>query len=199
MSINLVKGQKIDLTKNNSSLKKLLVGLGWDPVKQERKGLFGFGASAPDVDVDASVIMLRNDKLVGKDDVIFFGNLRSRCGGVIHTGDNLTGDGDGDDEQILVDLSKIPQDVNKLIFVTNIYDCVKRKQSFGMIQNAFIRIADNNTNNNIAKFNLTEDYNGKTALVVGELYRYNGEWKFNAIGEGTQDTGLGEMINKYRY
>lgn len=198
MSINLVKGQKIDLTKNNSTLKKLIVGLGWDPVKQVKRGLFGFGASNPDVDVDASVLMLRNDRLTSKEDLIYFGNLRSRCGGVIHTGDNLTGDGDGDDEQIIVDLSLIPQDVNKLIFVTNIYQCIERKQSFGMIENAFIRIADYNNNQNIAMFNLTENYNGRTALIVGEVYRHNGEWKFAAIGEGTQDTGLGNMAEKYR-
>jgi tellurium resistance protein TerD len=196
MSISLVKGQKIDLTKNNSGLKKMLVGLGWDPVKQEKRGFFGLGSPLPDVDVDASVIMLRNDKLAGKEDVVYFGNLKSRCGGVTHMGDNLTGGGDGDDEQILIDLSKIPQEVNKLIFVTNIYECIKRKQSFGMIQNAFIRIADD-SNKNIAMFNLTEDYNGKTGLIVGELYRHNGEWKFNAIGEGTQDTGLGDMLRKY--
>lgn len=196
MSISLVKGQKIDLTKNNSGLKKLLVGLGWDPVKQGKKGFFGLGSSAPDVDVDASVIMLRNDKLVSKEDLVYFGNKNSRCGGVIHTGDNLTGGGDGDDEQILIDLSKIPQDVNKIIFVTNIYECIKRKQSFGMIENAFIRIADD-SNKNIAMFNLTEDYNGKTALIVGELYRHNNEWKFNAIGEGTQDISLSDMLKKY--
>jgi stress response protein SCP2 len=198
MSINLVKGQKIDLTKNNSGLKKILVGLGWDPVKQGKKGFFSLGSSAAEVDVDASVIMLRNDKLASKEDLVYFGNKNSKCGGVIHNGDNLTGGGDGDDEQILIDLTKIPQDVNKLIFVTNIYECIKRKQSFGMIQNAFIRIADNNNNSqNIAMFNLTENYNGKTALVVGELYRYNSEWKFNAIGEGTQDTCLSDMVNKY--
>lgn len=196
MGINLVKGQKIDLTKNNRGLKKLLVGLGWDAVKQEKKSFFSFGAPPADVDVDASVIMLRKEKLVSKDDLIYFNNLKSKCGGVIHTGDNLTGDGDGDDEQILIDLSKIPQDVDKLIFVTNIYQCIERKQNFGMIQNAFIRIADDN-NQNIAMFNLTYDYNGKTGLVVGELYRHNGEWKFNAIGEGTQDTCLGDMANKY--
>lgn len=198
MSINLVKGQKIDLTKNNSTLKKLIVGLGWDPIKQERRGLFGFSSSAPNVDVDASVVMLRDDRLVNKEDLIYFGNLQSRCGGVIHTGDNLTGDGNGDDEQILVDLSKIPQDVNKLIFVTNIYDCINRDQSFGMIENAFIRIADYNNNQNIARFNLTEDYNGKTALIVGEVYRHNGEWKFAALGQGTQDTCLSDIANKYR-
>lgn len=198
MSINLVKGQKIDLTKNNNTLKKLIVGLGWDPVKQAKRGLFGFGASNNNVDVDASVLMLRNDRLVSKEDLIYFNNLKSKCGGVIHTGDNLTGDGDGDDEQIIVDLSLIPQDVNKLIFVTNIYKCTERKQSFGMIENAFIRIADYNNNQNIAMFNLTEDYNGRTALVVGEVYRHNGEWKFAAIGEGTQDTGLGDMAERYR-
>jgi len=196
MSISLVKGQKIDLTKNNSGLKKLLVGLGWDPVKQGKKGFFGLGSSAPDVDVDASVIMLRNDKLLSKEDLIYFGNKNSKCGGVIHTGDNVTGGGDGDDEQILIDLSKIPQDVNKIVFVTNIYECIKRKQSFGMIENAFIRIADD-SNKNIAMFNLTEDYNGKTALIVGELYRHNNEWKFNAIGEGTQDISLTDMLKKY--
>ena len=196
MSISLVKGQKIDLTKNNSGLKKMLVGLGWDPVKQGKKGFFGFGSSAPDIDVDASAIMLRNDKLVGKEDLIYFGNKNSKCGGVIHTGDNTTGGGDGDDEQILIDLTKIPQEVNKLIFVTNIYECIKRKQSFGMIENAFIRIADD-SNKNIAMFNLTEDYNGKTALIVGELYRHNNEWKFNAIGEGTQDISLTDMLKKY--
>ncbi|AQS08574.1 stress response protein SCP2 [Clostridium saccharobutylicum] len=197
MSINLVKGQKIDLTKNNNTLKKLIVGLGWDPVKQEKKGFFNLGSSKPDVDVDASVLMLRNNRFIIKEDLIYFGNLKSKCGGVIHAGDNLTGDGHGDDEQILVDLSKIPHDVNKLIFVTNIYQCIERKQSFGMIENAFIRIADYNNNQNIAMFNLTEDYNGKTALIIGEVYRHNNEWKFAAIGEGTQDTCLGDMAEKY--
>ncbi|WML36892.1 TerD family protein [Clostridium sp. OS1-26] len=197
MAINLVKGQKIDLTKNNSGLKKLLVGLGWDPIKQEKKGFLGFGSSQADMDIDASVIMLRNDKLVDKGDIIYFGNLRSRCGGVAHMGDNLTGGGDGDDEQILIDLSKIPQDVNKLMFVTNIYNCIKRKQHFGMVKNAFIRIADSSNNQNIAMFNLTEDYTDKTALVVGSVYRHSGEWKFAALGEGTQDPSLSDMASKY--
>lgn len=196
MAINLVKGQKIDLTKNNSSLTSLLVGLGWDPVKKS-SGLLGMFKSAPDIDVDASVFMLRNDKFVDKNDLIFFGNLQSRCGGVRHTGDNLTGDGDGDDEQIIVELSKIPQDVNKLVFVTNIYDCIKRKQHFGMIENAFIRVADNKTGADIARYNLSDDYNGSTALIVAEVYRHNGEWKFAAIGQGTNDAGLGDMMRKY--
>lgn len=196
MAINLVKGQKIDLTKNNSSLTSLLIGLGWDPVKKSN-GFLGMFSSAPDVDVDASVFMLRNDKLVDKNDLIFFGNLQSRCGGVRHTGDNLTGDGDGDDEQIIVELSRIPQDVNRLVFVTNIYECVKRKQHFGMIKNAFIRVADNKTGVDIAKYNLSDDYNGFTGLIVAEVYRHNGEWKFAAVGQGTNDTGLGDMMRKY--
>ena len=119
MSISLVKGQRIDLTKNNAGLKNLLVGLGWDPV-EVKHGLFGKKKTA-DIDLDASVLMLKNDKLQNKDDLIYFGNLKSKCGGVIHTGDNLTGEGDGDDEQILIDLSKINKDVNKLVFVINIY------------------------------------------------------------------------------
>lgn len=196
MAINLVKGQKIDLTKNNSGLKKLLVGLGWDPVKQG-KGFLGFGTSKPNIDIDSSVIMLRNDKIKSNSDIIFFGNLKSACGGVNHMGDNLTGGGEGDDEQILVDLSRIPQDVNKLRFIVNIYECIKRKQHFGMIQHAFIRVADGNNNQNIAMYNLTDDYNGKTALVVGEVYRHNGEWKFAAIGEGTNDTCISDMAKQY--
>lgn len=196
MAINLVKGQKIDLTKGNSSLTSLLVGLGWDPVKKS-KGFFGLLNSGPDIDVDASVFMLRNDRFVDKKDLVFFGNLQSKCGAVRHTGDNITGDGDGDDEQIIVDLSRIPQDVNKLVFVTNIYDCVRRKQHFGMIENAFIRIADNKTGKDIARYNLSDDYTGSTALIVAEVYRHNGEWKFAAIGQGTNDTGLGDMMKRY--
>lgn len=196
MSINLVKGQKIDLTKNNSSLTSLLVGLGWDPVKKS-SGLLGMFKSAPDIDVDASVFMLRNDKFVDKNDLIFFGNLQSRCGGVRHTGDNITGDGDGDDEQIIVELSRIPQDVNKLVFVTNIYDCIKRKQHFGMIENAFIRVADNKTGTEVARYNLSDDYSGSTGLIVAEVYRHNNEWKFAAVGQGTNDAGLGDMMKRY--
>lgn len=198
MAINLVKGQKIDLTKNNSGLSSLLIGLGWDPVKASG-GLLGLFSSSNNnnIDVDASVIMLRNDKFSNKNDIIYFGNLKSRCGSVIHTGDNLTGDGDGDDEQILVELSKIPSDVSRLIFVINIYDCIKRRQHFGMIQNAFVRVADRRTNKDIAIYNLTDNYNGNTALTVAEVYRHNGEWKFAAIGQGTNDASLSDMLKKY--
>ena len=196
MSISLVKGQRIDLTKNNTGLKNLLVGLGWDPVEVKR-GLFGKKKVA-DIDLDASVIMLKDDKLQNKDDLIYFGNLKSKCGGVIHTGDNLTGEGDGDDEQILIDLSKINKDVNKLVFVINIYACESRKQDFGMIKNAYIRIADNSSKKELIKYNLTDNYSGKTALIVGEVYKHNGEWKFAALGEGTSHVRLSDIAADYK-
>ena len=142
--------------------------------------------------------MLKNDKLQNKDDLIYFGNLKSKCGGVIHTGDNLTGEGDGDDEQILIDLSKINKDVNKLVFVINIYACESRKQDFGMIKNAYIRIADNSSKKELIKYNLTDDYSGKTALIVGEVYKHNGEWKFAALGEGTNHIRLSDIAADYR-
>lgn len=196
MSISLVKGQRIDLTKNNTGLKNLLVGLGWDPVEVKR-GLFGKKKVA-DIDLDASVIMLKDDKLQNKDDLIYFGNLKSKCGGVIHTGDNLTGEGDGDDEQILIDLSKIDKEVNKLVFVINIYACESRKQDFGMIKNAYIRIADNSSKKELIKYNLTDNYSGKTALIVGEVYKHNGEWKFAALGEGTSHVRLSDIAADYK-
>lgn len=193
LAISLAKGQKIDLTKGNAGLSSLLIGLGWDPVK--KKGFFGM--KTPDIDCDASVIMLNEaGKLESKHDVVYFGNLTSQCGSVRHTGDNLTGDGDGDDEQILIDLHKIPARIHSLQFVVNIYQAVQKRQDFGMIENAFIRIVDNKTNAELAHFNLTENYSGYTALIPGEIYRHNGEWKFNAIGQGTRDTSIGEIANK---
>ena len=192
MSINLKKGQKIDLKKSNPGLSTVRVGLGWDPVNQGGgflKSLFGSGNA--DIDCDASVFLLNKDSK--PIDLIYFGNLRTRNDSIIHTGDNLTGEGEGDDEVILVDLDRIDPKVDKLLFVVNIYDCVRRGQDFGMIQNAYIRITDAKNNSEIARYNLSEDYRGKTGLLVGLMYRYNGTWKFNAIGEGTRDTGLNDM------
>lgn len=192
MSINLKKGQKIDLKKSNPGLSEIKVGLGWDPVKQSGgflKSLFGSGNA--DIDCDASIFLL--DKNSNPIDLVYFGNLRTQNDSIIHTGDNLTGDGDGDDEVILVDLERVSDKVDKLLFVVNIYDCIRRKQHFGMIQNAYIRIIDVKGRNEIAKYNLSDDYNLKTALLVGEIYRHNGTWKFSAIGEGTNDTGLNDM------
>lgn len=202
LAINLQKGQRVDLTKSNPGLSKILVGLGWDPVQSGGGGgffgsLFG-GASAPNIDCDASVIMLgANDKLQNNKDVIYFANLKSNDGSVQHTGDNLTGDGDGDDEQIIVDLSKVPSRIQKLVFVVNIYDCVKRKQHFGMIQNAFIRVVNPNNNQELIHYNLSDNYGGLTCLVAGEIYRHGNEWKFAAVGTGTTAGSLSEIVRSY--
>lgn len=202
MGVNLQKGQKVNLKKSDGqALSRIRIGLGWDPVKQEKKGgLFGsiFGGSAPDIDCDASVIVCKGGRLSGKGDVVYFGNLKHSSGAIRHTGDNLTGDGEGDDEQILVDLTAVPQDYDKLVFVVNIYDCESRKQDFGMIANAFIRICDERTGEEFCRYNLSESYAGMTAMIFGEIYRYNGEWKFNAIGQGTKDKGLNELARRYQ-
>ena len=192
MSINLKKGQKIDLRKSNPGLSTIRVGLGWDPIEQGGgflKSLFGSGNT--DIDCDASVFLLNEDSK--PIDLVYFGNLRTKNDSIIHTGDNLTGEGAGDDEVILVDLDKIPSQVNKLLFVVNIYDCVRRNQHFGRIKNAKIRMTDAKHNSEIARYNLSDDYRGRTALLVGLIYRYEGTWKFSAIGEGTNDTGLNDM------
>lgn len=195
MSISLQKGQKVSLTKENTGLSQVLVGLGWDEVK--RKG--GLFAPKPQpIDCDASALLLRDGKLCYKEDLIYFGNLSHMSGTVQHMGDNLTGAGDGDDEQILIDLSRVPAEYDRIVIVVNIYEAFKRQQHFGMIQNAFIRIVDGRSNKEILKYSLTDDYSGMTAMVFGEIYRYNGEWKFNAIGQGTNDPGLGELIRRYQ-
>lgn len=202
MGVNLQKGQKVNLKKSDGqALSRIRIGLGWDPVKQEKKGgLFGsiFGGSAPDIDCDASVIVCKGGRLASRDDVVYFGNLKHSSGAIRHTGDNLTGEGEGDDEQILVDLTAVPADYDKLVFVVNIYDCESRKQDFGMIANAFIRICDENTGEEFCRYNLSESYAGMTAMIFGEIYRYNGEWKFNAIGQGTKDTGLSALAKRYQ-
>lgn len=201
MAINLQKGQRVDLTKGSPGLSKIMVGLGWDPVqKSGGGGLFGslFGGGGANIDCDASVLMLgENDKLKNNKDVIYFGNLKSKDGSVQHSGDNLTGDGDGDDEQIMIDLNRIPANIQKLVFIVNIYDCVKRKQHFGMIQNAFIRIVNASNNQEMIHYNLTDDYSDKTCLVVGEIYRHGGDWKFAAVGTGTNAPGLGDVVRSY--
>ncbi len=195
MSISLQKGQKVSLSKDNAGLSKIVVGLGWDEVQRPRGGFF---APKPQpIDCDASAIMLKNGRLVDNADLIYFGNLRHRSGTVSHMGDNLTGAGDGDDEQIIIDLASVPQEYDKIVIVVNIYQAVQRKQHFGMIQNAFIRLVDARNNNEMCKYNLTDNYSGMTAMIFGEVYRYNGEWKFSAIGQGTNDPGLGELTRRY--
>ncbi|TGE34405.1 TerD family protein [Desulfosporosinus sp. Sb-LF] len=202
-TINLQKGQKIDLTKGNPGLAKIMVGLGWDEVSKPKSGgilggLFGGGAPAA-IDCDASAILLdERGKLTSKDRLVYFGNLKSADKSVKHSGDNLTGAGDGDDEQIQVDLSNVPSAIQKIVFVVNIYDCVKRKQDFGLIANAFIRVVNPVNGQEFCKYNLAESYSGKTSLVVAEVYRHNNEWKFAAIGEGTNDASLSELIRRYQ-
>lgn len=200
MGINLQKGQKIDLTKGGSGLSKVMVGLGWDEVQQSR-GFFS--PKAEDIDCDASVILCgANGKILPGDVnqyLVYFGNLSHSSGAIVHQGDNLTGAGDGDDEQIMVDLQRIPANIDKLVFVVNIYDARSRKQHFGLVKNAFIRLVDMSNNSEICKFNLSENYNNMTGLVVGEIYRKNGEWKFNAIGQPVQEASrLDSLVALYR-
>lgn len=195
MSVSLQKGQKVSLSKEHAGLSKMMVGLGWDEA-QKAKG--GFFAPKPKpIDCDASALLLKNGKLCDKSDIIYFGNLGHKTGAIQHMGDNLTGAGEGDDEQILVDLGKIPAEYDRIVIVVNIYQAVQRKQHFGMIQNAFIRLVDQRNNGEMCKYNLTDDYSGMTAMIFGEIYRHNGEWKFSAVGQGTTDPGLGELANRY--
>lgn len=202
LAISLQKGQRVDLTKGNPGLSRIMVGLGWDPVENRGGGgllgsLFG-GGGGSNIDCDASVIMLsEGDRLRSNSDVIYFGNLKSADGSVHHSGDNLTGQGDGDDEQVNVDLGRIPSHIQKLVFVVNIYDCAKRRQHFGMIRNAFIRIVNPMNGQELIHYNLSDDYSGKTSLLVGEIYRHGAEWKFAAVGTGTTATSLSEVVRSY--
>ncbi len=200
--VNLKKGEKINLTKSDAGLKKIMVGLGWDEAQPQQRGLKAlFSAKPADIDCDASVILCgENGKLISsKDFCIYFGNLRHPSGAVIHQGDNLTGGGEGDDEQIMVDLSLMPADVAKLVFVVNIYDANVRKQHFGMIRNAFIRLVNTKNNTEICRYNLTDDYSGSTGLIVGELFRSGNEWQFNAIGRGVAEASrLQKLVDMYK-
>lgn len=200
MAINLQKGQKIDLTKGGTGLSQVMVGLGWDEAKQG-SGFLG-GLFSQSIDCDASVILCgENGKIVSNDIkqcCVYFGNLKHASGAIVHQGDNLTGAGEGDDEQIMVNLPMVPQNVDKMIFVVNIFDAKARKQHFGLIRNAFIRLVDMGTKSEFCRFNLSENYNGMTGLIVGEIYRKNGEWKFNAMGQPVQEASrLDSIIKMY--
>lgn len=176
MAISLQKGQKVDLTKGNPGLSKIIVGLGWDVNRYD---------GSADFDLDAAAFLLGDNGRVPSDsDFIFYSNLQHASGSVVHTGDNLTGEGEGDDEVIKVDLKSVPANISKVAFTVTIYDADVRNQNFGQVSNAYIRIVDETTGNEIIRYDLGEDFSVETAVVVGELYRYNGEWKFNAIGSG---------------
>lgn len=188
MAINLKKGQKISLTKEKPGLNKIIVGLGWDFNKFTTGGAF---------DLDTSAFLLgSNGKVTCDEDFIFYGNLKHKSGAVEHLGDNRTGKGDGDDEQILIDLSKVPSNVERIVFSATIYEAEERKQNFGQISNAYIRIVDENSNEELVNYDLDEDFSIETAIVFGEVYKNNGEWKFNAIGSGFQG-GLAVLCGNY--
>lgn len=187
MAIQLQKGQKIDLTKGRN-LTKISVGLGWDTKK------YSGGA---EFDLDASCFLLNDMKKAMKDEnFVFYNNLSDPSGSVVHSGDNLNGGGDGDDEVISVDLQKMPSDVSYVDFVVTIHDADVRQQNFGMVDNAFIRIVDETTKEELIRYDLGEDFSIETALVFGSVYRHNGEWKFNAVGAGYQG-GLAALVRDY--
>ena len=195
MSVNLQKGQKVDLTKGNSSLKRVMVGLGWDEIAQKR-GLFA--PKPQDIDCDASALLLSaGGKLANKDDYVFYNNLKHKSGSVQHMGDNLTGAGDGDDEQIMIDLRDVPQYCEKIVIAVTIYKAEEKSQHFGMISSAFIRLVNADSNKEICIYNLSENYYGATAMIFGELYKRDGEWRFNAVGQGNKDRSVVELAMKY--
>ena len=188
MTVNLQKGQKVSLTKGNPGLSKVVVGLGWDVNAYDTGG---------DFDLDTAAFLLTDSGRVStSDDFVFYGNLKHPSGCAEHLGDNLTGAGSGDDEQIKLNLSLIPEKYTKIAFTVTIYDAEIRNQNFGQVNNAFIRIFDENTGEELLRYDLGEDFSIETAIVFGELYRNNGEWKFNAIGSGYQG-GLAALCANY--
>ena len=188
MPVNLQKGQKVDLTKGNPGLKHIMVGLGWD-VNQYDGGA--------DFDLDAAAFLLNESgKAPSGEDFIFYNNLKHSSESVEHMGDNLTGEGEGDDEQIKVDLTKVPANIARGAFTVTIFDAESRRQNFGQVSNSYIRIVDEDTNQEIIHYDLGEDFSIETAVVVGEIYRHGGEWKFNAIGSGYQG-GLAALCANY--
>lgn len=187
MALTLQKGGNLSLTKTDPSLTKVLVGLGWDPRATDGQ----------EFDLDASAFLLNGaGKVRGSHDFIFYNQLRSPEGSVAHTGDNRTGQGDGDDEAIKVDLSLVPGDVDKIAFTVTIHDADARRQSFGQVGGAFIRIVNEATGAEVVRFDLAEDASTETAMIFAELYRHSGEWKFRAVGQGYKG-GLKAMCDQY--
>ncbi|CNG27000.1 TerD family protein [Yersinia similis] len=175
MAVSLVKGGNVSLTKEAPTMNIAVVGLGWDARVTD----------GSEFDLDASVFMVgENGKVLSDQHFIFFNNKVSPCGSVVHQGDNRTGAGEGDDEQIKIDLKKVPTDVKKIVFSVTIYDAEARKQNFGMVSNSFMRVVNEDNSAEIARFDLSEDASTETAMIFGELYRNNDEWKFKAVGQG---------------
>jgi tellurium resistance protein TerD len=197
--VSLNKGEKVDLTKGNPGLSAVVIGLGWD-INTSKSGGDAF-------DLDAFALALNEQEKTAADRILFFGSPKTGNPAnpketaildksLIHTGDNLTGEGDGDDEQIIIDLSKVPADVNSVLVGVSIYQAAQRKQNFGMVKNAFIRAVDKASNSEMLKFDLSEDSSKYNTMVLGKVYRHNGEWKFQAVGEGF-DGDINTVASKY--
>ncbi|MDJ0661976.1 MAG: TerD family protein [Crocosphaera sp.] len=190
MGISLSKGQRISLEKASPGLKAAFVGLGWDVKKVD---------TGNDYDLDVSVFLLgENEKLMSDNHLVFYNNLKSPDPhhSVEHMGDNLTGEGEGDDEVVLVNFTKVPDDIKKLVFVVTIHEADKRQQNFGQIENAFVRLVDVQTKNEVLRYDLTEEYSIETALIIAEIYKKDGEWRMSAVGSGYQG-GLQAILNRY--
>jgi len=188
MVVSLSKGQKVDLTKNNPGLKNVVVGLGWDTNKYD---------GGNDFDLDSSVFLLgENGKVTTESDFVFYNNPKGGNGSIEHTGDNRTGAGDGDDEQVKVSLGTVPANIQRIAFTITIHDAETRNQNFGQVANAYCRIFNEETGEELIRYDLGEDFSIETALVAGELYRHNGEWKFSAIGSGYQG-GLAALATDF--
>ena len=187
MAISLNKGERLSLSKEAPHLKKVLVGLGWD----------ARATDGADFDLDASAFLLGIDgKVRSEADFIFYNQLKSSCGSVQHTGDNRTGAGEGDDEALMVDLSRVPAEVQKVAFTVTIHDADARRQNFGQVGNAYIRLVNAETNTEVARYDLAEDASTETAMIFGELYRHGSDWKFSAVGQGYAG-GLAAMCRQY--
>ncbi len=188
MSISLSKGQKIDLSKASPGLTKTIVGLGWDTNKY---------SGGHDFDLDASAFLVgENGKVQNDLDFIFYNNLQGGNGSIVHTGDNRTGEGEGDDEQIKINFANVPNHIHKIAITVTIHDALQRRQNFGQVSNAFIRVVNEENNQEVLRYDLAEDFSVETAIVVCEIYRHNGEWRFSAVGSGFEG-GLGALCKNY--
>lgn len=183
MSVKLTKGQGVNLKKDAPNLKRVLIGLGWDPVKS---------FLGPDMDIDASVICIKENGSC--ESVVYYGDLTHRSGSIKHYGDNLTGDGDGDDEQIEIQLDRVPADISRLAVIINIYSAYSRHQNFGKVKNCFVHASDIDSGKELVYYDIDGNFDGKTGIFVADIYRHNGEWKFKAIGEGVKVADIKEMV-----
>ncbi|ALC83659.1 MULTISPECIES: TerD family protein [Bacillus] len=188
MAISLSKGQKVDLTKTNPGLNKVIVGLGWDTNKYD---------GGNDFDLDSSVFLLDSTgRCASSADFVFYNQTEGAGGAVVHTGDNRTGEGSGDDEQVKISLNDVPANISKISFVITIHEGEARNQNFGQVSNAYVRVVNEDGNEELIRYDLSEDFSIETALITGELYRHGTEWKFSAVGSGYQG-GLARIATDY--